>query len=278
MGVQSSATMPDDGVRVSLLQVASPTDEDRSDRIERVEAAVRRERGERGPAVVVLPELWTTGFFHFSRYADEAEPIDGPTVTRLRSLAVDCGIWLFGGSIVERDPGGGLHNTTVCIAPDGALAGAYRKIHLFGYESDEATTLAAGTEPVVVDTPLGRVGMTTCYDLRFPELYRQLVDRGAETFVVVSAWPAARRAHWELFTRTRAVESLAHVVATNAAGEQAGTALAGTSVVVTPWGETLAIGGAAEEWVRTVVDADSAARARAEFPALADRRLGVERP
>ncbi len=220
--------------------------------------------------LILLPEIWPCGFFAFERYAAESEPLEGPTVAAFqqRARARRCHIVM--GSLVERDAGG-LFNTTVFIGPTGEILARYRKIHLFGYQSDETKLLTPGREIVVADTPWGRAGFSTCYDMRFPELFRLMVDRGAEIFLVPSAWPLARIEAWRLFNRARAHENLAFLVSCNCAGENAGKRYGGHSMIVDPWGEVLAEGGESGEIVTAEIDVGQAARARAEFPALADR-------
>lgn len=220
--------------------------------------------------LILLPEIWPCGFFAFERYAAESEPLEGPTVAAFqqRARARRCHIVM--GSLVERDAGG-LFNTTVFIGPTGEILARYRKIHLFGYQSDETKLLTPGREIVVADTPWGRAGFSTCYDMRFPELFRLMVDRGAEIFLVPSAWPLARIEAWRLFNRARAHENLAFLVSCNCAGENAGKRYGGHSMIVDPWGKVLAEGGEGGEIVTAEIDVGQAARARAEFPALADR-------
>jgi predicted amidohydrolase len=174
------------------------------------------------------------------------------------------------GSLVER-AADGLFNTTVFIGPDGEIIACYRKIHLFGYQSEETTLLTPGKEIVVADTPWGRAGFSTCYDLRFPELFRRMVDRGAEIFLIPSAWPLARIEAWRLFNRARAHENLAFLASCNCAGENTGKRYGGHSMIVDPWGKVLAEGGEGGEIVTAEIDTIEAERARAEFPALADR-------
>jgi predicted amidohydrolase len=222
--------------------------------------------------LILLPEIWPCGFFAFERYAAESEPLDGPTVNRFRQKARERGCHLVMGSLVERD-GDGLFNTTVFIGPDGGVIARYRKIHLFGYQSDETEILTPGREIVVVDTLWGRAGFSTCYDLRFPELFRRMVDRGAEIFLVPSAWPLARIEAWRLFNRARAHENLAFLISCNCAGENAGKRYGGHSMVVDPWGRVLAEGGEGGQIVSAEIDVREAGRARVEFPALADRIL-----
>lgn len=244
---------------------------DRS-KAENIETALARL--EQTPAVdlILLPEIWPCGFFAFDRYAADSEPLEGPTVSTFRQKARERRCHMVMGSLVERD-GEGLFNTTVLIGPGGEIIARYRKIHLFGYQSDETRLLTPGREVVVADTPWGRAGFSTCYDLRFPELFRLMVDRGAEIFFVPSAWPLARIEAWRLFNRARAHENLAFLVSCNCAGENLGKRYGGHSMVVDPWGKVLAEGGEHGETVTAEIDIREAARARAEFPALADRVL-----
>ncbi len=224
------------------------------------------------PAVdlILLPEIWPCGFFCFDRYAADSEPLDGPTVSAFRQKARERRCHMVMGSLVERE-GDGLFNTTVFIGPGGEIIARYRKIHLFGYQSDETRLLTPGQEIVVVDTPWGRAGFSTCYDLRFPELFRRMVDSGAEIFLIPSAWPLARIEAWRLFNRARAHENLAFLASCNCAGENLGKRYGGHSMVVDPWGRVLAEGGEHGEMVTAEIDIREAAKARAEFPALADR-------
>lgn len=258
-------------MRIVLVQVASPATEPVPARRERVAGILE---GARGADLVVLPELWAPGYFAFDAYPGLAEPLDGDTVTAAREWARDLGCHLHLGSFLERTDTGALHNTAVLIGPDGDLLHRYRKIHVFGYRSREQELLVPGHEIDVVRTPLGTIGATTCYDLRFPELWRLLVDAGADTVITPAAWPAARRDHWRLFTSCRAVEQQVLLIACNAAGRQgADVELAGHSRVVDPWGTVLVEAGADESVTAVDVDVDLVAQVRAEFPVLADRRI-----
>jgi predicted amidohydrolase len=224
--------------------------------------------------LVSLPELWATGYFAFDDYAATAEPLDGPTRSALSAAAQAAGVHLHGGSIVERDAAGRLFNTSLLFGPDGRLLQTYRKVHLFGYGSREVSLLSAGSAVGACPTPLGPVGISTCYDLRFPELYRLQVDGGAELFLVAAAWPSARAAHWQLLLRARALENQSFLVACGAAGRQGDVPLSGRSAVVDPWGEVLAEAGDSAQKLTVELDLGEVARARKDFPALADRRLG----
>lgn len=260
-------------MRIALVQLASPLDEPAAERVARVGSLLDT----LDPVdLVVLPELWPSGYFAFDRYAELAEGLDGPLLGELRWRAARLGTHLHIGSLLERAEGGRLHNTAVLLGPDGAPLLHYRKTHVFGYRSLEAELLEPGDGADAVGTALGTVATTTCYDLRFPELYRLLVDRGAELLVVPAAWPAARLDHWRLLTRVRAVENQMVVIACNAGGAQGEVALGGHSMVVDPWGRVVAEAGDGEEVLYAEVDTSLVAELRAEFPVLGDRRLAVD--
>ncbi|MFF8919066.1 carbon-nitrogen family hydrolase [Streptomyces sp. NPDC015032] len=228
-----------------------------------------------GADLVVLPELWGTGYFRFDDYEQTAEPLDGPLARALSETARASGVHLHAGSIVERGPRGRLYNTSLTFGPDGTLLSAYRKFHLFGYQSRETALLSPGDAVPATDTAFGRMGAATCYDLRFPEFFRAQAQDGTEIFLVVAAWPATRIDHWRLLLQARAVENQAWVLACNAAGRQDGTELGGHSMAIDPWGRVVAESGAEAAAVSAEFDHADVARARADFPAFADRRLAV---
>ncbi|MFD7981431.1 carbon-nitrogen family hydrolase [Streptomyces sp. NPDC059071] len=258
-------------MRASLIQIAVDPDEPVEDRRARVARLVREERG--AADLVVLPELWPMGAFAYEAFAAEAEPMKGPTYEAMSAAARDAGVWLHAGSVVEAADGA-LYNTSLVFSPDGELAASYRKIHRFGFDKGEAVLMAAGEDLVTVALPPLTVGVATCYDLRFPELFRGLVDAGAQAFVVPAGWPARRLAHWTLLARARAVENQAYVLACATAGTHAGVEQSGHSLVVDPWGEVLAEAGPDEEILRVELDPAKVTTTREQFPALKDRVLG----
>ncbi|WP_435187519.1 carbon-nitrogen family hydrolase [Streptomyces sp. bgisy126] len=262
-------------MRASLIQIAVDPDEPVDARRARAARLVREESGHAD--LVVLPELWTVGAFASDLFAAESEPLNGPTHRAMAEAARDAGVWLHAGSFVETEAGA-LYNTSLVLSPDGELAASYRKIHRFGFDEGEAVLMAAGEDLVTVDLPHLTVGVGTCYDLRFPELFRGLVDAGAQAFVVPAGWPARRRGHWTLLARARAVENQAYVLACGTAGTHAGVEQAGHSIVVDPWGEVLAEAGPGEEVLRVELDPGRVATTREDFPALKDRVLGVRTP
>lgn len=262
-------------MRASLLQIDVDEAESVDARRQRVASLVRRQTAS---DLVILPELWTTGAFAYESFGTEAESLDGPTYEVMAKAASDAGVWLHAGSIPERVTGGGLYNTSLVFSPSGDLIAAYRKIHRFGFDKGEAVLMGAGSELVTVRLPETTVGLATCYDLRFPELFRGLVDAGAETLVVSAGWPERRRSHWTLLAQARAVEDQAYVLACGTAGAHAGVPQAGHSIVVDPWGEVLAEAGGGEEVLTVEFDPGKVAATREQFPALKDRMLGLQPP
>lgn len=236
-----------------------------------------------GAELVALPEN-----FAFLRREGSAIPcrqsLDGEIVGTLRELASRHAIWLAGGSFPEAIPGEArAGNTSVLVSPDGDVVAVYRKIHLFdvdlraqgGSVYAESTTIAPGSEIVHATTPFGGVGLSVCYDLRFPELYRALAARGVRFLLVPSAFtPHTGRDHWEVLLRARAIENQCFVVAAAQYGQHSPErASHGRSLIVDPWGVVLA--QAPDRAGVVVADCDLAAqdRVRATLPALRHRRL-----
>ncbi|MFC8282676.1 carbon-nitrogen family hydrolase [Streptomyces cyaneofuscatus] len=262
-------------MRASLIQIAVDPDESVEARRERAASLVVAQRG---ADLVVLPELWPVGAFAYTVFEQEAEPLQGPTHDVMAKAAAEAGVWLHAGSFVERAPDGTLYNTALVFSPDGQRAAVYRKIHRFGFDKGEAVMMGAGEELATVALPETTLGLATCYDLRFPEQFRGLVDAGAETLVVSAGWPERRRAHWTLLAQARAVENQAYVLALGTAGTHADVPQAGHSIVVDPWGEVLAEAGADEEILTVEFDPAKVGATREQFPALKDRRLGLAPP
>jgi predicted amidohydrolase len=224
----------------------------------------------RGSDLILLPELWTCGYFSFNRYRTESDQIDGPLVRALRDKAMSLKTHLLTGSFVERE-GDKHYNTSLLISDSGEILGKYRKIHLFGHQSDERKTLHAGTDVTVADTKFGRFGIATCYDLRFPEQFRKMVDLGARAFLIPSAWPYPRLEAWQLFNRARAHENLAFLFSCNCAGSDEGKQFLGHSMFVDPLGTVCAAAGDGECVLTADVDLGIVDKARKNFSALDDR-------
>ena len=239
-----------------------------------------------GADLVALPELFNVGFFAFDSYQREAEPIGGETHARIRAAAREHDVGVLAGSIVEdlgetaasdvdvRVPAEeGLANTSVFFDRDGEHRATYRKHHLFGYESQEARLLTPGEVIETFDFEGFTVGMTTCYDLRFPELYRALVDDGMTLTLVPSAWPYPRVEHWDTLPRARAIENLSYVATINGSGVFEDAELCGRSTVYDPWGTTLASSDEDATIVTASLDSARVTTVREDFPALRDRRF-----
>jgi predicted amidohydrolase len=257
-------------VKVRLLQVESNESEAVAARVERVLAELPTHMA--AADLVVLPELWHVGAFNMKGVSESSETESGELVTRLGEIARVTRTWLHGGSIAIAQPGGKALNQAFLFGPDGEVVSTYAKRHLFGFADGERTVIEAGDEFVVTQTPLGPTGLATCYDLRFPEMFRTLLDNGAHTFLVCSGWPTPRINHWQVLTQARAIENQAFMIACNGRGTAGGVTLGGNSIVVGPRGDVLAQAGADDEFIDAEIDVESVDQWRTVFPVLADRR------
>jgi predicted amidohydrolase len=253
-------------MRVASLQLAIIEDDKRR----ALDHAAALVRSCKGADLLVLPELWNIGFMSFENYRADAETREGPTLTLLRDLARELHCYIHTGSFVEiRD--GKYYNSSYLLDRSGTILGSYEKIHLFTFQSAEAQILTAGRSICVIPTELGTFGLATCYDLRFPEFFRIMTDRGAECFLVASAWPHPRLEHWLLFNRARALENLAYLISANSCGPNRGTRFAGHSQFVSPMGTVISEAGEEESVVWAEIDYREVLQARESFPALRDR-------
>jgi predicted amidohydrolase len=221
--------------------------------------------------------------------ADEAasiEAIPGVTTDAMAALARSCGVHLCAGSILEAIPGDRrAYNTSCLFAPDGTLLARYRKLHLFDVDLPgrvsvrESDSRAPGDEVVAVPTPLGVLGLSICYDLRFPALYRRLSQAGADVLLVPAAFTFhTGSAHWDVLCRARAIENQCYLIAPNQTGMSPhGFADWGNSCIVDPWGRVLARGGDGEGVVVAEIDLDYLAQVRRELPCLSHARLDPPR-
>jgi predicted amidohydrolase len=251
--------------------------------VERAEAAIA-DAAAHGADLVALPEVFNVGYFAFDAYERYAEPLSGSTLSRVRDAAAEHGVGVLAGSIVEdlaatREAGDaptpaddGLANTSVLFDRSGDRLAVYRKHHLFGYESAEARMLVPGERLPTAEFDGFTVAVTTCYDLRFPELYRRLLDDGATLVLVPSAWPYPRVEHWRTLSRARAIENLWYLATVNGSGEFDDATLLGRSTVHDPWGTPIATTDDDPDTVHADVSSERVAAVRDEFPALRDRR------
>jgi predicted amidohydrolase len=256
---------------VTLLQISTDDAESVSDRIKRVTELTKNWVTKSD--WVVLPELWHVGAFSADLFESHALPAKNELVDSFCEIAKSAGAWLHFGSFVERHEKG-ISNTSVTINPAGEIVSKYRKIHLFGFDKGEAIMLSRGEKPEVISTTeLGAIGVSTCYDLRFPELYRAQIDQGAETFLISSGWPTPRISHWRTLITARAIENQAWVIACNQVGQNNEYTLGGNSMVVNPMGEVVAELGTGEDVLTVDIDVTVTRNWREKFPVLKDRVL-----
>lgn len=265
-------------VTVAALQMTSTADVERN-----LATAVRlvSAAADRGATFIGLPE-------NFAFLRSEGEPVpdaqslQGPWVARLAEVARARRVTLLLGSLPERVPGDTrIYNTSVVLDREGAVLAVYRKIHLFDIDLPglahlkESRAVRPGDEIVVAETAIGPVGLTICYDLRFPELFRELTRRGARVLAVPSAFTdRTGKDHWEVLLRARAIENLAYVVAPAQVGVHGkGRASHGHAMVVDPWGTVLAEVPEGEGMAVAELDMERQDRIRRELPALSHVRL-----
>jgi predicted amidohydrolase len=266
-------------VRVAAVQLNSNGDKERN--LAAAERLLRAAVAD-GAEFVALPEKWNL-LAGGEELVAGAEPLDGPSLTAARGWARELGIHLLAGSISERgEEGEKASNTSVLIGPEGEDVAVYRKIHMFdvdagGVSYRESEHERPGTEPVAAPVGDLTVGMTVCYDLRFPELFRILALRGARVIAVPSAFTLATgRDHWEVLLRARAIEDQVFVVAPNQVGEAPPHHSSfGRSLIVDPWGVVLATAPDGEGFAAAELDFAAQDRIREALPSLANRRPGA---
>ena len=270
-------------MRVAAVQLNSSADQEANlataDRLTRTAAAD-------GAALIVLPEKWTA----MGADADQraaAQPLDGPAISWARATARELGVEIVAGSILELVAGQEkLANTSVHVGADGEIKATYRKVHMFDVEVGgrvyrESELEQPGEEIVLSRTDDGvELGLSVCYDLRFPELYRILAVRGARIISIPAAFTLpTTRDHWETLVRARAIEDQAFVIAANQTGEHpGGHHSGGRSMIVDPWGAVLAQAGEdGEAALVAELDLERQREIRTTLPSLANRRPGAYR-
>lgn len=228
---------------------------------------------EAGADLLLLPELWLHGY-DLARTAEWAAPLGEGGFGQMAALAREFGLYL-AGTLLERHEGG-VSNTAVLYAPDGALVGSYRKVHLFRL-MQEHRYLVPGDRAMLFPTPWGPVGIPICYDLRFPELLRAMALAGAVLLLVPAQWPVARLEAWLTLARARAIENELFVAACNRVGVEGDAVFPGRSCVVGPLGQVLAEGDDQEQSLIAQLDLCEVETARRYLPVYSDRRPGAYR-
>lgn len=252
------------------------------DKARNLDTAIRlvEEAAARGARLVTLPELFNC-LGGSETIVSQSEPVPGPTSQAMSELAARLRIILLAGSIAERVEGSDkVFNTSLLFSPEGKQLACYRKIHLFDIDLpgqitfQESSFMQAGDRMVVTDTAIGRLGQATCYDLRFPELFRRLIAARADVLCVPSAFTLPTgRDHWLPLLRARAIENQTYVIASNQYGRNGpGIVTYGRSAIIDPWGVPLAVAADGETVITAEIDLDQQAEIRERLPALKHRR------
>ena len=238
--------------------------------------AMSRDAADRGAELICLPEYFSAlevrdGRLYFEPFAEDAHP----ALPAFRDLAKERGVWILLGSLPIAAGGGKINNRGYMIDPTGAVTARYDKVHLFdvdlpgGESYRESATIEPGCDAVLTDTPWGKLGLSICYDLRFPHLYRALAQAGAGILVVPAAFTKTTgEAHWHVLLRARAIENGAYVIAPCQCGVHEGGATYGHSLIIDPWGRVLADGGEDPGVVMAEINMAEVARVRGMIPSL----------
>jgi predicted amidohydrolase len=229
------------------------------------------EAARRGSHLVVLPELWSTGYA-LEQSKELASQLNSGTFAQVTTVATQHKVGIVG-SILEKRGLEAANSASFC-APNGRVMGVYRKIHLFSL-FDEDKWLAPGAAPLIMDLPWGATALAICYDLRFPELFRHYAANGAKLIIVPAEWPLVRIEHWRALLIARAIENQCYIVATNAAGEIGDTVFGGHSMIVDPWGKIVVEGGEDPMMLTAEIELDLVDEVREQIPVLRDRREDV---
>jgi omega-amidase len=227
------------------------------------------EAGRRGSDVLVLPELWSTGY-DLENAAAYATTIDQGIFETVAELAGEHKLHILG-SCLSLLGEGRYGNTAVLFGPDGQVAGHYSKVHLFRLMEEEQY-LTAGDRLALLETAWGATGLAICYDLRFPEMFRHYALAGARIVFLPSEWPHPRLAHWRTLLRARAIENQLYLVACNRVGRSKGADFFGHSCIIDPWGEAVVEAGESELLLTATVDLDRVDAVRRTIPVFSDRR------
>jgi omega-amidase len=229
------------------------------------------EAAESGCDLILLPELWASGY-DLENWSLYATSLDEGLFQKLAGLAKEKRIAIGGSLLEEKD--GLAYNTFVLFGDNGEKLGIYRKIHRFRLLNEEKW-LAAGDKLVMAKTPWGQVGLSICYDLRFPEMFRPFGISGAQMILIVAEWPERRIAHWSKLLQARAIENQIFVAGVNKVGESKGVKLGGHSAIIDPWGVPAIEGSDSEEQVMVEINLKDVEKARRHIPVFQDRRPTV---
>lgn len=229
------------------------------------------EAAQRGSHLIVLPELWSTGYA-LDQSRELANPLNVGTFAQMATLATQNKISVVGSVLEKR--GLEVANSGAFFAPNGRLMGVYRKVHLFRLMAEDRW-LQPGSAPLLMDLPWGTTGMAICYDLRFPELFRRYAVQGAKVIVIPAEWPIERIDHWRTLLQARAIENQCYMIATNCAGASGDKTFGGHSMIVDPWGKIVVEIGENPMLVTAEIDLDYVDVVRNRISVFDDRRPDV---
>ena len=249
----------------------NPLKENKLDNFSLIEARIK-ENQHLSPHLIVLPELFNTGILAKETIPKYAEPLVGYSFNKLATLAKQYNTYIAAGSIIEKDISETYKNTMMFISPKGECIAKYRKTHMFSYFGHyEKDIFSAGTEAVVVETEFAKIGLSICYDLRFPELYRTYRHQNVDLIIVVAAWPHPRAEHWITLNKARAIENQAYVVCVNQVGHCLHDIVnCGQSMIIDPWGSVLANAYEEETSIFASIDMHKVKETREIFPVYSD--------
>lgn len=276
--VSPVSTLVSGQLSVAAVQLAFNVEASLDDRISQAESLIS---GITGVDLVILPELWLHGGFSYNSWRRDAISLESEVIARMSEIARVGKFWLHAGSFMETGSGVAceMSNTSVLFDSFGELHASYRKIHRFGFSDGEPKLVAAGEDPVTValraKTGTVTTGLSTCYDLRFPELYRHMAADGVALNLVPACWPLARVEHWETLGRARAIENQAFVVQCNMTGSDGETEFGGHSQIIDGNGAVMVRAGREETVIQACLDLDNLAETRRSFPVLQDRRTDI---
>ncbi len=229
------------------------------------------EAARRGSHLIVLPELWSTGYA-LDQARDLGAALNVGIFAQMATLATQHKISIVGSMMEKR--GLEVSNSAPFFAPNGRLMGVYRKIHLFQL-MDEHRYLQPGAAPLIMDLPWGTTGIAICYDLRFPELFRRYAVGGAKMVIMPAEWPIERIDHWRLLLQARAIENQCFMIGCNSAGVTGDKTFGGHSMIVDAWGKIVLEVGEAPTLATAEIDLDYVDLVRARIPVMEDRRTDI---
>jgi predicted amidohydrolase len=232
------------------------------------------EAARRGSHLLVLPELWSTGYA-LDRARELADTLSTGTFDQVSRIAAANKIAIVGSMLEKR--GLEVANSAPFIAPNGRLLGVYRKMHLFRLMHEDQY-LQPGSSALSLDLPWGKTALAICYDLRFPELFRRYAVEGVGLVVIPAEWPIERLEHWRILLQARAIENQLYIVAVNATGQIGETTFGGHSMIVDPWGRIVVEAGEDPGLFTAEIDLDRVAEVRARIPVFEDRRPELYEP